>query len=1065
MFDGAIMAGSPKAGAPIGGGIRMATQRLTVALFTASLLAVGTAVAAQETAAAAHGVVKDQTGAVLPGVTVTARHIETSRERPVVTGQSGAFQMNQLPVGRYTFTAELSGFQKQVRQGVELAVGQDALIDFALQLGGLNELVVVTEQAPVVATTTSAVSGVVNSKQIQDLPLNGRDFMQLALLQAGVANLLNSNNAPDKGMGIRASFAGARPYQTGYLLDGTDISTRTNFRGPGSAAGVTLGVDTVREFQVLVNSFSAEFGNAAGGVINAVTRSGSNELHGSAFEFVRNSAFDARNFFDPGTEPPPFKRNQFGFTAGGPAVKNKVFLFGSYEGVRQRLNQTLIAIVPTAAARNGQLPTGTVPVSSVVTPYLALWPLPNGRDFGDGTAEYISSPAAPTDEDYWMLRGDVNLSRNDSLFVRFSHDDATNLIYPSPVTNVGTDQGTRYRFLTVEETRILSSSASHVARFSVNRTGGETADRFFRTIDPSLYFVPNAPTFGSFIFGSNFAQALSNPGASGRNPTDSRMNLFQFSDALTLIRGRHSFKIGGMVNRYHLDDVSGGSDAGGQWQFASFANLLAGRPSSLRIIDPSAVKEHHFRQWLVGVYVQDDWKAARNLTFNLGLRYETISVPTETNGVISTLPDYLHDAQMTIGGSIFTNPSRMNFAPRIGLAWDVAGDGRTAVRAGGGVFHDELITSYLSQTGDSNPPFTLRADVTNPTFPNALANISNKSAPAPATLNIFDIKNTRQPYLVQFNASVQRALGTNTSVTAAYVGSRGVHLQREVLVNPPTPVVQADGGLFFPNGAPRLNPAFGNIFLRKQDGGSQYNSIQLKVERRFSRGLQLQSSYTFGRSIDDTSTSHGATDYGLIQVVQNPYDVHADRGLSNFNVSRVFTTNFTYEIPHVRSGGAAMVRLLGGWQVAGILNMASGSPFFPIVGFDIANLKPTNNATRPDLVPGRSSNPVNPGNPDQYFDPTSFSLPQSGHLGNLGRNTLVGPGRVTVDGVLSRKFAFGARALELRAEGFNLFNRANFSNPSQIVVFDAAGPVKSAGRITSTATTSRQIQFGVKAIF
>jgi outer membrane receptor protein involved in Fe transport len=1031
------------------------------------VLALGAAIAgvpaaAQETTAVAHGVVKDATGGVMPGVTVTARHLDTGRVRPVVTDAAGRFLLTQLPIGRYEFTAELSGFQTQVRRGIELAVGQDALLDFSLTVGGMSESVVVTQESPIVATTNASVSGVVSGQQIRELPLNGRDFMQLALLQAGVANLANSNTAPDKGTGIRASFAGARPYQTGFLLDGTDISTRSNFRTPGSAAGVALGVETVREFQVLVNSFSAEFGNAAGGVINAVSRSGANDLHGSGFEFARNSRFDAPNHFDRG-DPPPFSRHQFGFTLGGPIAKNKLFYFGAFEGLRQTLAQTLIATVPTAAARLGNLPSGPVAVADVVKPYLSLWPLPNGRDFGDGTAEYVSSPSAPTRENYSMGRVDYNLSSQDSLFVRYSHDDATTLTYPSPVTNVGTDQSTHYRFVTVEATRILTSRTSNMARFAMNRTNSQTTDHWFNPIDKSLYFVKDAPTFGSFAFGSNFAQVLSNPGASGRNPTDGGMNLFQFADTMTAVRGAHAFKAGVNVNRYHLDDFNGPGDLGGQYQFASFAGLLTGRPSSLRITDPSASREHHFRQWLVGAFVQDDWKLRQNITLNLGVRYETVSAVKELGGQIATLPDYLHQTALTTGGPLFKNPSRLNFAPRLGFAWDVTGDGRTAVRAGAGVFHDELITNYLNQTSDSNPPFSLRADVRNPAFPDALSNIGNKNAPAPATLNIFDFNASRQPYLVQFNTSVQRALGATSAVTVGYVGSRGVNLQRAVLVNPPTPIVQADGSLFFPAGAPRLNPAFGNIFARKQDGSSVYHSLQVKLERRLSAGLQFQSSYTLAKSVDDTSTSHGATDFGLIQVVQHPYDVQFDRGLSNFDVRHNWVTNFNYAVPSVGRGTVHAV--LTGWQVGGIYTMSSGSPFFPIIGFDIANLVPTNNATRPDLVAGFSSNPVRPGNPDQYFDPAAFALPKAGTFGNLPRNTLIGPGRITLDAVLSRRIAFGQRHLELRVEGFNLFNRANFSNPSAIVVFDAAGPVNSAGRITSTATTSRQIQFGVKFTF
>lgn len=1045
--------------------VRSATLNLVGFIFIFCILA--KAANAQVTTATIFGIVQDETGAMLPGATIRVRNLDTGVTRTAITDEQGRYHIPNLSLGNYEVQAELTGFQTEARSGITLTVRREAIVDFTLKVGEITEKVTVVGEAPLVDITTSQVSGLVDSRQIRNLPLNGRDFMQLALLQAGVTSIVNSNPAPDKGTGIRASFAGARPYQTGFLLDGTDISTRTNFRTPGSAAGVVLGVETVREFQVLVNSFSAEFGNAAGGVINAVSRSGTNEIHGSVFEFLRNSAFDARNFFDRGDSPPAFKRNQFGFTVGGPVKKDKIFYFGGYEGLRQRLGQTLIARVPTAAAREGRLPTGTVQVADSIKPYLALWPLPNGRDFGDGTAEFISSRSATTGENFWVVRTDFNLTDRDSLFVRFSFDDASTLIFPSPVPNIGTDQLSFYRYLTIEETKIFSPNSSNTFRFAFNRTRRTTEDHFFIKIDPSLYFIPGGRSFGSFTFGSNFAQTIHNPGASGRNPSDDVTNLFQYQDTFSLIRGSHSLKLGGMVNRYQLNDRSGSGDLGGQYQFNSFTDLLAGRPANLRITAPEAVIGRGFRQWLFGFFAQDDWKLRRDLTLNLGLRYEFITEVSEAHGRISALPDYRRGTQMVVGAPLFNNPSLKNFAPRVGFAWDVFGDGKTALRGGFGIFYDQIITNYFNQTADSNPPFSLRADIRNPIFPNALLALGTqtRTRPGPATVHIID-PDTHQPYMMQYNLSIQRALGDNNAVTVSYVGSRGVHLQREVLANPPLPIIRPDGRLFFPPNAERINPNFGNIFLRIQDGQSFFNSFQIKFDRRFSAHLQFQASYTFGKSVDDTSTSHGATDYGVIQVVQHPFDRKYDRGLSNFHVAHNFVANFTYEIPFVKGSNGLMGLLLRGWQFGGIANVSSGSPFFPIVGFDVANLRPTNNATRPNLAPGRDNNPVNPGNPDQYFDPTAFALQERGYLGNLGRNTLIGPGLVNFDFVLSRNFAVGERAgLQFRIEVFNVFNRANFANPSQIVVFDAAGPVRSAGRITSTVNASRQIQFGLKMTF
>jgi hypothetical protein len=1038
------------------------------ALCVLSLLAACPAdAAAQRTAAAASGTVQDSTGGSLPGATVTARHVETGTVRTTVTNAAGRYALPQLAIGTYEFSVELQGFQTLVRRGIELAVGQDADLNFTLSVGDIAESVIVTQQTRVVETAPTAVSSVIDSYQIREMPLNGRDFVQLATLQAGVSAVRNTNTQPDKGSGIRPSFAGARPYQTGYLLDGTDISTKSNFRTPGSAAGVTLGVEAVREFQVVVNSFGAEFGNAAGGVINAVTRSGSNRVSGSAFEFHRNSAFDARNYFDPPDEElPPFKRNQFGFTLGGPMKRDRIFWFAAYEGLREQLSRTMVANVPTAAAREGRLPSGTVVVNPVVRPYLDLWPMPNGRDFGDGTAEFISSPNAPTSEDFFVLRGDWNISGSDSLYARFSYDDASQLSYHSPVPNIGVDQLSGYRFFTVEETHIFSSS-TNMLRVAFNRTRSESQDHFFRDIPESLFFVPGVPVLGRFTFGSQFSQTIHNPGSAGDNPAIDSMDILQLHDTFTWVRGTHTWKFGGMVNRYLMRNDSWPSgDAGGQYQFNSFADLLAGRPNNLRLTAPEAILGRAFRQWLFGAYVQDEWKVSNHVTVNAGVRYEAVTVPVEVNGYNSALPDYRTGTAMVVGAPLFDNPSLKNFAPRVSAAWDVSGDGSLAVRGGFGIYHDQLVTNYINQTSDGNPPFTVRADIRNPIFPNALEALNQQARTSTATtINIFDLNDTRQPYMMQFNVSVQRALGADSSVTLAYVGSRGTNLQREVLVNPPQPVEQPDGRLLFPLGARRINPNFGAIFLRRQDGDSMYNSLQARFDRRLTRGLQLEASYTFARAIDDTSISHGATDYGAIQVVQHPFDSRFDRGLANFHVAHSFVANGMWDIPSPRGANDFVSALFSGWRLGGIFQMSSGQPFSVIVGFDVANVQSTNNGTRPNLAPGADSNPIRPGNPDQYFDPSAFVLQERGYLGNLPRNTLIGPGLINLDGVLSRTVRIGRVQMQARIEIFNVLNRANFANPSQTVVFDAAGPVGSAGRITSTTTTARQMQLGLKLLF
>ena len=404
------------------------------AVFVALLVMqiVGVAIAwAQTTTGGISGIVHDETGAVLTRVEMTIKNVETGISRSVVTDARGRFQAPNLSLGAYEVEAKLTGFQSQLRSGITLSVGQEAVIDFTLRVGDVSQTVEVHAEAPVIETTTSSVSGLVEGRQIRDLPLNGRSFEELAILQPGVTMARVGSKGFTGGSGQKINVGGARTYSSSFLMDGTDIKDMWG-QTPGSVAGVSLGVDTVREFKVLVNSYSAEYGNAAGGVITAISRSGTNAIHGSVFEFLRNSAMDARNFFDLDarnplvrSNPPPFKRNQLGFTVGGPVRRDKTFYFGSYEGLRQRLSTTAFANVATPAAREGNLPTGPVEVVSAIKPYLALLPLPNGRDNRDGTAEYSGAVRTPDNEDYFMGRVDHHFSSADSIFARYSIDTAT----------------------------------------------------------------------------------------------------------------------------------------------------------------------------------------------------------------------------------------------------------------------------------------------------------------------------------------------------------------------------------------------------------------------------------------------------------------------------------------------------------------------------------------------------------------------------------------------------------------------------------------------------------------
>ncbi len=567
------------------------STRVHLGLFVLILMIAGMAYA-QVTTGTISGVVKDSTGAVLPGAAVTVKNLNTGLTRTIVCDDQGRYYAPNLALGDYELQAELMGFQTEIRRGVKLTVGREAVVDFTLKVGEITEKVLVVGEAPLVETSSPTLAGLVDDRTIRDLPLNGRGFTQLAMLEAGVGRTVNVRQEINKGFGPKISFAGARPEFTGFLLDGTDIKNETNFQTPASAAGVLLGVDTVREFQVVVSSYSAEYGRTAGGVVNAVTRSGTNELHGSVFEFHRNSALDARNFFDPTKEPPEFKRNQFGFTIGGPLKKDRSFFFGSYEGLRERLAMTQIVNVPTAEARQGRLPGRTVQVSPSVVPFLSLWPLPNGRDFGDGTGEFLFASNQPKGEDFFVVKIDHNFSEKDSFFARYSFDDA---VFTSPSgrgsPNFVVDAVTRAQYTTVEEKKIISPNLVNLFRFAYNRTKIGADDRAIRPIDKSLFFVPG-PFFGKIRIGNGF---IVDPGVDGKWPRNSVLNLFQYIDTLTYTKGRHILKAGISASRYQYNEFAP-TRLGGEYQYDSWEDFLRARPRSLRIAAPGSDWNRGWRQ-------------------------------------------------------------------------------------------------------------------------------------------------------------------------------------------------------------------------------------------------------------------------------------------------------------------------------------------------------------------------------------------------------------------------------------------------------------------------------------
>lgn len=1031
------------------------------------------------------GVLTDESGAVLPGVSVDVIHTETNSARNAVTDDQGRYRITNLPVGKYEVRASLAGFRTARRVGINLTVGEDAVVNLEMVIGELSEQVTVTGEAPLVDLSGATMSGLVGEREMRDLPLNGRSFDQLITLESAAAYYRLADTGSTQGFGTKFTISGQRWESNRIYQDGTEVVGASKASDvPGSAAGLQLGVDAIREFRVLTNNYSAEFGKKVGGHIITVTKSGTNEIHGSVFAFHRNDNLDARNFFDPGDNPPEFKRNNFGFSVGGPIKKDSLFIFGNYEGLRERLGLTNIAIVPDANARRGLLPdprTGALvqrPVAPSVVPYLSLWPLPNGRNFGDGTAEAFSSPSRPIDEDYLTTRFDYNASNSDSFFASYSLDDANK---DQPLVNPFFTEvsRTRTQTATLEEKHIFSPTLLHIARFGFNRSFFNLDTIAAIDINPGLSFHPGLG-FGQL----DFRTGVTNVGST-QGPNWVANNSYQLTEQIGYAAGSHSLSMGWQIQRLHKNEDSVDFKRG-TFRFFSLDEFIAGRPERFRgavppgvggvlnvgvATDPNPVKG--WRLTYGGFYVQDKWSVTKKLNFDVGLRYEFTTVPKEVNGRSSmfVLDRVTPEARFmrttpVVGKPIFENHSRRSFAPRLAFAWDPMGDGRTAVRAGFGVFYEQLDNIFRFYT-HINPPFSTRADFSTLSFPRPFVGLDVSQIRV--TARTID-PNIEPATVFHYNLGVQRELFADMVLKMSYVGSHGYHLSQSPGVNHRPADILPDGRKFFPANRPFANPVLGPMEMLMSNINSWYNALNVAVEKRFGggtgrvSGLRLKWAYTFAKSMDDNSTNMNTQGTNQRDSMLDPLNVKMNRALSAFDIRHNGSFNFSYDLPKAASGRVAGA-FFNDWSTNGIVSANTGYPVTILAGFNVSRTGEESVADRPDLLSGASNNPVL-GGPDRYFDPLVFVLPQAGFFGNLGRNTLSGPGLVTFDFSLVKNIPISEkRRVQLRAEFFNFFNRANFGLPLQ-TLFDSSGRrVGAAGRITDTVTTSRQVQLGLRFEF
>ena len=1112
--------------------------RLLVALIVMGL---ATPAVWAQAAGSISGTVTDPSGAVLVSAQVTIRNVATDQTRTVTTNTSGRYNAPGLPSGDYLLTVTATGFQRYSRSGITLTVGRDEAIDITLQPGQVSQEVEVTGQPPLVETTSASLTGLVDSEKVRALPLNGRSFDQLIFLQPGVNVASAAGSSPNQGRGVKVSVAGARLTSNYFMLDGTDINDSQNFT-PGGAGGQLPGVEAIREFQVITHNAAAEYGRSTGGVINAVSKSGTNQLHGDVYEFLRNSVFDSKNYFDVPYCPnggtaadghcggiPLFIRNQYGAAVGGPIKKDKLFYFANYEGLRERLNYTASGIVPDATVHSAwAIPSGsstgttkltsctgtttTVPVLAAVKPYLDLSPLPNGNCVAPGLAKWTGNRVQPTHIDYGTSKVDWNPTSKDSLFVRYTIDRSTKLRQDSADTVLGLfaeDEVHSNQYITISETRVITDRTLNTARMGFNRST-LLVNLFNQAgVPSSLNFLPNEP------FGHVTVTGMNAPSAVVNDPRFFRMNSFQPGDDVTMTRGKHVFKAGVNFERFQWNTVNY-NRIGGDYSFDSVQNFLLGAAKSVVVPYPGSDPTRHIRALMFGSYFQDDWHVSRNITLNAGLRYELTTVPVETNNASW----FLTEPWLTqIATTQPYKGNHKNFAPRFGVAWDVTGDGKTAIRAGYGIFYDQELLNTFLNLFDRNPTPDLKSGFLTVTltcsktpcaqsvvpFPNPLQQAL--SAPPGFTLQNIDHDHFLTPYAQQFSLSIQRQLPSSIVATVAYVGSRGKHLLERYDANTPVPIalpggvpcnpgavsatnpVEPAGTLCVPSNAVRPNKAFADLQTRSNVGVSYYDSLQVSVARAMTKGLQVQGVYTWAKSIDTSGGLFSEEADNAATGLAQPYNLFADKGLSNFDIRHNVVMNMIYTLPFGQNASGAMAHVLKGWQVGSIAKLQGGVPFTVENSFNRSQnkLSGANFADRPNLV-GPTSNHtsgtsagctigttvVPAGTPigtvAHWFAPCMCAPQPLGTFGNAQRNSTIGPGFLDWDFMLGKNTSFGERKeLQFRAEFFNLLNHPDFEAPTKVFrqIFDSAGNLSPTfGQLNAPTTmSSRQIQFGLKFLF
>ncbi len=1021
------------------------------------------------------GIVADSSGASVPAAVVKVENVETGAVRNLVSDTEGRYDAALLAVGNYQVTVEKSGFQAETKTGITLVVGQRTEVDISLGVTQLQQSVTVTEHPDLVAVTNEDVSGLVGEQQVKDLPLNGRSYDQLLTLNPGVVNYTSQRaggiGTSNSVVGNMFAAAGRRPQENLYLLNGVEFTSASEINStPGGVSGQLLGVDAVREFSVVSDTYGAEYGKRPGAQINIVTASGSNQLHGNAYEFIRNSALDSRNYFDFGTIP-PFERNVFGGSLGGPIKKDKTFLFGNYEGFRQKLGLSDLTLVPDNTSRAAAV--------ASIKPLLALWPVANGPELltstggQSGIAEAFSNPVQHIREDFGSARLDHTFSDKDSLGVVYTIDDSQG---NSPTNNPFTyaDIFLREQVASINETHVFSPSVLNRVTFGFSRGGF-----YFNSATPGINlpaWIHAGQPIGALVVGGgttlNGASQISNGGTNAGSNLSAARNLFTGTDQVTLTRGKHLLNVGVWFERVQANDTLV-QDQYGQASFTSLQTFLAGTVSTYTYAP--TYTPLNWRSLEGAAYAEDAIKLKPSLELRIGFRGEFTNGWNEAEGRASnyTFLNGVIQTQPTVGSSaLAANYAKFLPAPRIGIAWSPWGSKKTVVRAGFGLYY--ALLDNLSYRLDQDPPFNTVLAVKGVTGHNLV--FSNISPTANYTALGFNdsvvpsgvAPNLRTPAVETYSLRIEREIAPETTLSVGYVGSHGYHELLSVDQNLPSAAYPYPTQAVTPTSTGLANPALWNSTNWISQGISSYNGLEVDLNHRFSHGLQFRAAYTFSKSLDDGDSMNTSVATNSPAFVADPLDLRSDYGRASFDVRNYAVINATYDLPLGQGSAPSewVNRILANWQISGIETVQSGLPFTPQLSYNPSNDGDTRNPVRPSWNPSFTG-PVILGGPNRYFNPNAFVQPAAGTYGNVGRNVLQGAGISQTDFSLTKKILLTERFnLQFRSEFFNIFNHTNFNTPNPVVYTAASGGYSpTAGVITSTSTSSRQIQFGLKLLW